>query len=182
MYNDYTVAKELLIRSWKWLQMRLPRERMVRMAGERWAMADITTIQTPVDIVVGGGLFALSKDARIQQDQELMQMASNPVFAPYMKPDKILQRWMLDRGWKNPENFTKTQEEVLFEQYQATLAQADQQAALGAPQDAGGALPAQAGPDGQANLPSMPNLPYEGGEAALVGGQLAPGGLVAPAV
>ena len=182
MYNDYTVAKELLVRAWKWLQMRLPREKVVRMAGDRWAMADITTIQTPVDIIVGGGLFALSKDARIQMDQELLQMASNPAFAQFIKPDKVLMRWAQDRGWKNPENYIKTQEEVLIEQYQAAMAQANQQAALGAPQDAGGALPAQAGPNGQANLPSMPNMPYEGGEAALVGGQLAPGGLVAPAV
>lgn len=195
MYNDHTVAKEILTRTWKWLQMRMPRSKVVRMVGDRYAMVNIADIQVPIDITVGGGLAGMSKDARVQMDQELLQMAANPSMAQFMKFDKILMRWMLDRGWKNPEALIWTQEELMMMQQQAMMAQGAQGAmggdagmgggdmgALppGGPQDAGGARPAEAGPNGQANQPGVPLMPSEAQQGALVGGQLAPGGLLAP--
>jgi len=186
MYNDFTVTKELLTRTWKWMQMRMPGEKLVRITDGMSARVNIQDIQIPIDIVVGGGMSTMSKDARIQMDQELIQMAANPTFMMFMKPDKILQRWMKDRGWKSPETFIKTQEEVMLEQLQQQMAASGQpmQAGgqMGAPQDSGGALPAEAGPYGQANQPNMPDMLRASQDASLVGGQLAPGGLVAPSI
>jgi len=198
-YNEYAVVRELLTRTWKWLQMRLPHERLVRMMGDQLAVVSIADIQTPIDIVVGGGVFAMSKDARVQMDQELLQMAGNPVFAQYIRGDMVLRKWMLDRGWKNPERYAKTQQEVMLEQQMAMAAASGgvgpdgqpvggaggEMGAMGAPPSDGMALPpgappppAPTGPYGQSPLPAMPYVPRAGEEAALVGGQLATSGLV----
>lgn len=195
MYNDQTVAKELLKRTWRWLQMRLPHTKMVRMAGDQWGMVNIADLQIPIDIIVGGGMTALSKDARVQMDQELLQMAANPLFAQYIIPDRLLMKWARDRGWRDPENYIKTQLQLMQEQQAAMMQQAQMgmggqgggmdQGQGGAAQDQGGATPAQAGENGQANLPQgaqMPDLSGQGASASLVGNSLAPGGMVAPSI
>jgi hypothetical protein len=115
MWNDYTVKKELLERTWKWLQMRMTNPRVVRTVGEEYATVDITQIQIPVDITVGGGLFSLSKDTRLAMDQELVQLASSPIFGPYFKPYEVLNRLLVDRGWNNPNRFVRTEEEMLLD-------------------------------------------------------------------
>jgi len=126
MWNDYTCKKELLTRTWRWLQMRMPAPRIVRTVGEEYAMVDISQIQIPIDIVVGGGMFALSKETRLQMDQELVQLSTNPAFAMYLRPEQILRRLLMDRGWKDPDKYIKTQEEVLLEQAMAQQAMAGQ--------------------------------------------------------
>lgn len=78
----------------------------------------------------------------------------------------------------------------MLEQLQQQMAASGQQMGqpmgqmgqMGAPQDSGGALPAEAGPYGQANQPNMPDMLRASQDASLVGGQLAPGGLVAPSI
>lgn len=125
MYNDYTVKREVLTRVWKWLQMRLTTAKMIRLSGGEGVNVDLSMIQIPVDIVVGGGIFAMSKENRIQMDQELMMMSESPVFGMYMRPHPILVRWLTDRGFKNPDLFVKSEQEVqraIMEQNQAIAA------------------------------------------------------------
>jgi hypothetical protein len=156
MWNDYTVKKELLERTWKWMQMRMTTPRVIRTVGEEYATIDITQIQIPVDIVVGGGLFSLSQDTRLAMDQEMVQLASSPIFGPFFKPHEVLRRLLQDRGWTNPDQFIKTQEEVMLEQaLMAQMAGAGQQQAPGQEEGAEGANgEAQGGAQGMPN-PAM---------------------------
>jgi hypothetical protein len=169
MWNDYTVKKELLTRVWRWLQMRLTAPKLIKTVGEEYAAVDLAQIQIPINIVVAGGMFALSKETRLQMDQELVQLASSPMFAMYMRPDAILKRLLQDRGWKNPEAFIKTQQELMLEQLAAQYGMGPMGGGMaGAPgQEAGGpgsATPAAAGP-------GVSDMRGPGAQASMAGGQ-----------
>jgi hypothetical protein len=178
MWNDYTVKKELLERVWRWLQMRLTRPKLVRISGEEYAEVDLNDIQEPVDIVVAGGMFAISRNTRIQMDQELVTLATSPAFAPFMKPLPILRRLLMDRGWKNVDQFVKTDEEVYVEQILAQMAAMGQQASpeqlqaiVGQAQErerTGPATPSNGG------MPSVPAPREEAGVAGPVVGPTEP--------
>ncbi|GAF94191.1 unnamed protein product, partial [marine sediment metagenome] len=58
MWNSFTVKKEMLTRTWRWLQMRMTVPRIVRTVGTEYATVDISQIQVPVDIIVADGIFA----------------------------------------------------------------------------------------------------------------------------
>lgn len=173
MWNDYTVKKELLERTWKWLQMRMTQPRMIRIVGDEYAAVDLAQIQIPIDIVVAGGMFALSKETRIQMDQELVQLSTSPIFAQYMKPDVILRRLMQDRGWKNPEMFIKTQQELLYEQWMAQQAAMGGQGAPGAQGSNGGNGQVGTTPADQGGVPGVPS---PGMSASMAGGMVSGGG------
>lgn len=130
LWNDYTVKKELLSRTWRWLQMRLTKDKQVRITGEEYAMVNLQDIQIPIDIVVSGGMFALSKDTRVQMSQELVQIAASPAFTPWMNIGPILRRLLQDRGWKDPDAYVKTDQQVMVEQ---TLMQMGAMGAQGGP-------------------------------------------------
>lgn len=177
MYNDYTVKRELLTRVWKWLQMRLTKPKLLRMAGEEGVNVDLSMIQIPIDIVVGGGMNVLSKDQRVQMDQELLQMAQNPIFQPWLRPFPIIRRWMQDRGWKNPEAFLKTEQEVMYEQQQQQMAADQQMANEGGEQGMEGGNGEQPMGPGTDQVPpqngtGMPQMLNPGADASMVGGQL----------
>ncbi|MCP3907328.1 MAG: hypothetical protein GY712_04855 [Oceanicoccus sp.] len=192
MYNEYTIKKEILERVWKWLRMRLTTPRLVRLQGKQYANVDLHSLDTPVDIIVGGGLFALSKQTRVQMDQELIQLLQSDITSPYFKHIPILKRWMQDRGWKNPDSFLKTEEELKREQYEqgynqamAAINQAQHQqssAALAAMGGAGGDVPpssnGQSGPpsaEGGGGAPPPGNVPQvssAGRAASMVGGPI----------
>lgn len=193
MINDYTFKKELLERTWRWLQMRLTKPKFIRMQGDQYASVDLSMLETPIDIVVSGGLFALSKETRLQMDQELIQLSESPVYGPYMKPDAILKRWVQDRGWKNPDAFVKSEEDVQLELYTRGVAQAkaaiaqqnyaQTQATMGGgmPQGPGGAQGPPGGGGQNANLPpelrgagtpptaKMPKVQLAGQNSSLAG-------------
>lgn len=182
MWNDYTIKKELLERTWRWLQMRLTAPKIVRIAGEEWAQIDLTQIQIPIDIIVAGGMFALSKESRVQMDQELVQLSSSPIFVQYMKPDAILQKLLEDRGWKNVQKYIKTQQELMLEQLQQQFmaAQAGQMGGPGGEQAGGGpggGAPGQGSvPQGGAAGQDVQAMPPPGMGASMAGGLLEQGG------
>lgn len=109
MWNDYTVKNELLRRTWDWQQMRMSKAKVLRVTGEA---IDISQIQEPIDINVGSNLFALSKQARLQMDQELVGLLQTPQFAAVAKPDEIFRQLLQDRGWKKIDRFVKTPQEI----------------------------------------------------------------------
>ena len=165
MWNDTTVKKELLERIWGFLQMRLTTPKVVRMVDEP---IDLTQIQEPIDINVNGGLFALTKQARLQMDQELVQLLNIPQFAAVAKSDAIFQQLLQDRGWKKPERFLKTEEEIQNEQARQQISELLGQTM---PQSSG---PPGPSPGGMPGGDAVPNLPPEGQEASLGGQTLGP--------
>lgn len=196
LWNDYTVKKELLERTWKWLQMRLTKPKFVRTVGEEYAPVDLEQIQVPIDIVVSGGMFAMSKNERQQMSQELVQMAGSPAFTQWMKMGAILRRYLMDRGWKNPEAYAKTDQEVMLEAILQQMGPQALQAAgmagqAGAQQGAeggGGEPPTQdGGPDGGATPSETPesdvsNMPLAGDQASMGGGPIADAGPAGPSI
>jgi hypothetical protein len=162
MWNDYTVKRELLERVWRWLQMRLTTPKVIKMVGEP---VDLTQIQYPIDINVNGGLFALSKQARLQMDQELVQLLNIPQFAQVAHADAIFKQLLQDRGWKKVERFLKTPQEIRREQDQAKVMAILQ--GIGA-EGGQGAIPSLGG------APAMPDMPPQDEAGTLVGGMLGP--------
>jgi hypothetical protein len=173
MYNDYTVKREILKRTWQWLQMRMPASKQIKLSDGQPVNVDLSMIQIPVDIVVGGGMDTLSKEARLQMDQELIQLTQSEIFAPYFKPVPILRKWLLDRGFNNPDAYLKTQEEIYAEQM-AQQQMAQQEMAVRQ-------MEAQAGAGGQAGGQSfdVPEMLPPGQDAQLVGETLGGGGVPA---
>jgi len=175
MYNDYTVKRELLKRTWGWLQSNMTQEKFVRLQGEEYAQVDWRSLQDPIDINVAGGLFALSKQNRIQMDQELIQFLTNDQLAQNFKIIPVLRKWMQDRGWKNPDNYLKTEEELAQEQYQdgqnqanAQISMAQMQAQLQAQGSSNGAGGASNG-TGDAPPEEMSDVSQAGEQASMVG-------------
>lgn len=158
MWNDTTVKRELLTRVWRDLQMNLTTPKIIKMVGEP---IDLTQIQDPIDINVNGGLFALSRQARLQMDQELVQLLNIPQFAQVAKPEAIFNQLLMDRGWKKTERFLKTPEEIANEKARAEIA-----AIMG--QDMGAGGPPMGGGV------HVPNMPPQGPEASLGGQTLGP--------
>ncbi len=177
MYNDYTVKRELLSRVWKWLQMRLTQEKTVQLQGEHFAQINLRDIQEGIDIVVGGGLHQLSKQQRVQMDQELLEFLKDPDLRINFKIIPVLRKWMVDRGWKDPESYLKTEEEIAQELYQQGQLQA--QATMGQMQNEQGMAMAQeqqaaqgqgqTGGEGKAPGSRVPEVPFAGREASLAG-------------
>lgn len=122
LYLEYTFKKELLHRTWELLRMRMTNTQRVKL-GEEYAEVDLSHIQEPIDIVVGGTIFALSKAARISMDQELISLLQVPQFAQVAKPTAIFRQLLMDRGWKSPERFMLTPQEIQMQQQQALIAQ-----------------------------------------------------------
>jgi len=185
MFTDYTVLKEIIQRSWQWSQMRMTSSKLVHMQGEDYVQVNLLDLQTPVDFVVGGGVFALSKDARVQMDMELIQFLTDPELRQWFKVGPILRKWMQDKGWKNPEGYLKTEEEKAYEDYQRGQAMAAQQMAMqenqqlagqmGQPPVPGGGEMGQAGPpSGGPTPPNVPSVPTQGDQRSLDGGSGAP--------
>lgn len=174
MYNDYTVKKELLTRIWMWLQKRLLQPKLVRMQGEEYAQVDLNDIQIPIDIGDGGGMSELSRQSRVQMDQELIQLMTSPLTTQYFRPIPVLRRWMMDRGWKNPDAYIMTEEEFYageeqrgFDAGMAEMGQMEYAAGMAA-NGAPGRAP-QAGPKGTPGAPRMPNVSSAADAASMAG-------------
>jgi len=181
MLFGYELQKEFLERTWEWLRMRMTDEEKVKL-GEEYATVDLRSIQTPIDITIGGGFSAFSKQMRTQRSQLVMQMLQNPFFAQIAKPIPIFRQVLVDEGIKNPERFMISQEELEKQQIQAKIMSLIGPQA-GAPDAAEGQGPigpgmgGDQGMSGQGSPEGMPNMPSMGAGAGLGGGPLAPSGM-----
>jgi len=154
---------------------------MVRTVGEEFAMVSLQNIQEPIDIVVAGGLFALSKDTRIGMDQELVQLMGHPVAGMWMKPGPIVRRLLQDRGWKDPEAFVKTDEEVMLEQMLSAMGEQGQAAGGQLPPGAQeGQGPGASSGEGGPGQESVSDVSAQGKKASMDGGAVKGGGPPAP--
>jgi hypothetical protein len=167
MWFDQTVKKELLTRSWQWLQMRMTKPKLVRMGGKKYAEINLEDLTIPIDIIVGGGIFEFSKQQRLAMMQQIATLAQSPVFGNIMKPIPILQRLLEEMGWKNPDNFVKTPEEQQADEQRSQV-----MAILQGVAGEGGEAPGTAPPDIPPGMggAAMQPLPMQGQTAQMVGG------------
>ena len=159
MWYDYTVKKELLTRSWKWLQMRMTNSKSVRINDQQTMNIDASHLTIPADIIVSGGIFEFSRGQRMEVVQQLTQMSQSPIFGPVMKPIPIVKYALDQAGLKNTERFVLSEDEFAKQQQQQQIQQILQ--------GAGG----QGGGQGQPAGP-LPPLSGAGGDASMVGGLL----------
>ena len=172
MLFGYQFQKELLERTWEWLRMRMTDPEKLRL-GEEYAVLDLRHIQTPIDITIGGGFFAMSKQQRQQRSLTLVQMLQNPFFAQVAKPIPIFNQALSDLGYKNIQRFMLTQEELEQQQAQQQAMQA-LSAAMGEDPNAQ-AQGGMGGPGG--SPPGMPPVSGGGPEAGMGGQPLSNSGM-----
>lgn len=159
MLFGHDVQKELLERTWEWLRMRMTEPEKLRL-GEEYAVLDLRHIQTPIDITIGGGFFAMSKQQRVQRSQLLVAMLQNPFFAQVAKPIPIFNQALTDQGYKNVPRFMMTQQEFEAEKQKQEI------------QNILGGISAEndKGNGQMGSPPSLPNMSGGGSEAGM-GGQ-----------
>jgi len=115
MWLDYTLKKELLDRMFKLYQRHLPPDRLIRLVGQpnQMIQLDISMIQEPVDIVINSGIFAFNKEDRLQgMNQMISAMAANPDLMKHFRLNNIAREIVTDIGWRNPDKFVMSEEEV----------------------------------------------------------------------
>ena len=155
LWLEETFKKPLLTMVYKWLQMRMPAEKIMRVIGSDGVIYEvplnIQNIQIPIDIVVGGGMLGMSKESRVQNFQEMLGLGANPAFAPYLRVDQILRQYYRNKGIRNTDQFIKSEQEVMLAAMggQGIEGLGSGQAPMGAEGGAGGA----GGGGGQMPLP-----------------------------
>lgn len=141
LWDDQTFKKEILERVYKFLQMRMPAERVIRVVGADGMDYDVTldlqSVQLPVDITINGGLLGISKEQRRTQFTDMIAMAASPVLGPWMKPDSILRDKFRNDGVRATSRYVKTLDEMLMEQ---GMGMAPDPGSLGSGVDTGGGM------------------------------------------
>lgn len=120
LWLEETFKKPLMTSVYKWLQMRMPAERIQRVLASDGVIydvpLDIQNIQIPIDVVIGGGLLGMSKQSQLQDFQELIGLGASPVFGPYLRPGAVLQDYFRTKGHHDVSRYVKSDEEVLMGQ------------------------------------------------------------------
>jgi hypothetical protein len=116
LWLQETFIKPLVTRVFRWLQMRMPDERIFRIVGSDGFIydmpLDIRSIQIPVDISVGGGILGLTRQTRIEQFQEMLQLAASPIFGPYLRADAVMMDMFRERGKLDVRRYIRSEQEV----------------------------------------------------------------------
>jgi len=144
LWFQETLVKPLLTRTYQFLQMRMPEEKVVRIIGadgmQYNVQLNIQNLQIPVDITISGGLLGISKQSQTQNFQEMIALGASPVFGPYLRPGSILNKYYRLKGERAIDAFVKSDQEV---QMAAMAGMGPEgmgggQAPMGAGQDQGG--------------------------------------------
>lgn len=104
LYQDQCFTSQLLNRQWDLWRQNLTEPITIRLF-DKPVQVDLTQIQVPIDIKVGGGIFQLTKAQRSHDVQELAQLAQSPVFGPHLNAPNILKELLRVRDWRNPARF-----------------------------------------------------------------------------
>jgi hypothetical protein len=158
LWLDQTFKRELLNRTFALLQMRMPKEHVARILGSDGIDYDVTldlsSIQVPVDFVIGGGLLGISKQQRIDQYQRLVEFGASPIYGPYIRADAVLTDFMREIGKKDIHRYIKTEMEVQQAQMMMGAPQGLGSGVAGSPAQVGGGGPGQIGQG--AGAPQLP--------------------------
>jgi hypothetical protein len=120
LWLDQTFKRELLNRTFRFLQMRMPAEHVARVLGSDGIDYDVTldlsSIQIPVDFTISGGLLGISKQQRIDQYQRLIEFGASPIYGPFIKADAVLTDFMRELGKHDISRYVKTPMEMQMAQ------------------------------------------------------------------
>ena len=164
LYHEVAFKKPMLQAMYDLLRQNLTQPKMLRILGED-RQVDLSQLDRPVDIVVGGGYREVTRQAREGEIERWLALTTNPVLGPYLRGHELLTELVRNSTsrWKDPSRFVKTEEEVKSEQQQAAAAAAAQQAAQQGVPSNGGGSPIAGLPQGVAPTAA------QGGAAALSG-------------
>lgn len=148
MYLEVCLKGPLLRKWYDLLRQNQTKPKNVRVLG-KMEQVDLTMLERPVDLVIGGGVREHTKAEQASEVRELKELADSPKFGPWIKPRGVLKQLFETWGRKNTDA-------VIFAD-EGEIAEANQKMA--------GTVPGMPGaPGGQAPLPA--------GEAPIAG----PGG------
>lgn len=170
IYLEVKWKKPMLEKMFDLLRLHLDQAQIVRITGpdglEEQMPIDLTKLDQPVDIIVGGGIYEMAKAERSQDINEMTMLAESPIFGPYLKPREILVERLKNRNRKDPHRFVKTDQEVQLERQQQLQQQVNANVQTAVGEQAAASLGQQAG----APVPQVPELPPElGGASGLAG-------------
>lgn len=141
--------KRILQNMFNLIQQNMTQPEIVRVIGEDGTIQDkavgLADLQLGVDIKVGGGLFEQARHEKKQTIQELVMLASNPVFGQVINPQPVLEEWFASNGFKNPKRFIKSPMTAQTEELGRGLQGAMLDQLGGGPGGGGGIPPALAG-------------------------------------
>lgn len=176
LYWEVTFKQPCYQRAINLLKVHLTEEQTIRILSPDGTttprQVSLMDLQVPIDIKVGGGFFEISKQAKLGSLNAAIGMMNNERLAQFLKPQPIITEVFKLMGWKRPERFAMSEEEVNAERQQKQQEQMAMEAALQAAQGGGAAggpaLPPEPGPGtvpgpGGGEPPEVP-----GGPAALV--------------
>jgi len=170
IYLEVKWKKPMLEKMFDLLRMHMTKPRTIRIIGESGVEEqldiDLTKLDQPVDIIVGGGIYEMAKSERGQDINEAIALSESPIYGPYLKPRPILIEKLRNRNRKDPYRFVKTDEEVKLEQQQQLQQQTNANIQEAVAKQALTGMGGQAGPQ----VPQVPEIaPELGGAAGLAG-------------
>ena len=117
-YEESSVKRQMLLMAYDLIRQNLTTARTLRVLDQDVSV-DLRALEAPINIRVGGGLYEVNRVQRLQQVQQLLDLAQRPVFTAYMKPGNLLQEALRLGDFKQPQRFVRTDDEVAQAQAQA---------------------------------------------------------------
>jgi hypothetical protein len=156
MYLEVALKGPLLRKWYDLLRQNQIKSKNIRVLGKMEAV-DLTMLDRPVDLVIGGGIREHTKAEQASEVRELVELSNSPKFGPWIKPRGVLKQLFETWGRKNTDAVVYADEGEIAEANQAMA----------------GTMPAMPGaPGGQGPLPA--------GEAPIGPPSPSPGGGGAP--
>jgi hypothetical protein len=145
LYNKVSFQKVLLQKIFDLARANLTRPKILRILedSESGGQIDLTQLERPIDIVVGGGVAETTQQERVNELRELKELGESPAYGPHVKHNEVVRAIVKASRTlnKNTERFVVPSEEV-----QRALQAQQQMAQTGAPGQPG-ALPAPPNPE-----------------------------------
>ena len=138
MYLEVALKGPLLRKWYDLLRQNQTQPKNVRVLGKMEAV-DLTMLDRPIDLVIGGGVREHTKAEQASEVRELVELSNSPKYAPWIKPRGVLNQLFETWGRKNTDAMLYADEGEIAEANQAMA----------------GTVPAQPGmPGGQGDLPA----------------------------
>jgi hypothetical protein len=138
MWQNMTFKRQLLKRMFALYQRHLDAGRLVRIVGTDYQIPiDITMLQDDVDIDIDADIYDVDGPLKQQALAQLMQAASVPPFAQWLRPEVLLRDSIENALNKDGRKYVKSQAEVAADA-QAALFHSVQMAGMGLEPDGSG--------------------------------------------
>jgi hypothetical protein len=158
MYPEVAFKGPLLRKWYDLLRQNQTQPKNIRVLG-KMEQVDLTMLDRPVDLVIGGGVREHTKAEQASEVRELVELSNSPKFGPWIKPRGILKQLLETWGRKNTDAVIYADEGEIAEANQAMAGTVpgmpDQGGGLGSPLPAGEApIAVPGGPGGASGPPS----------------------------